>query len=82
MSAAMFDDPASTFPSLDQKQAAKIKLLWIACGKDDGLLKNNRQLKEWLASRKIPFRSVETDGAHTWQVWRRNLIELAPLLFR
>ncbi|HVO62578.1 MAG TPA: alpha/beta hydrolase-fold protein [Terriglobales bacterium] len=82
MSAAVFDNPAATFPNLDQKQAAKIKLLWIACGKDDGLLKNNRQLKDWLASGKIPFQSVETEGAHTWQVWRRNLIELAPLLFR
>jgi enterochelin esterase-like enzyme len=82
MSAAVFDDPASTFPGLDQKQAAKIKLLWIACGKDDDLIKNNRQFKSWLASRNIKFQSVETEGAHTWQVWRRNLVELAPLLFR
>jgi enterochelin esterase family protein len=82
MSAAVFDDPASTFPGLDEKQAAKIKLLWIACGKDDDLIKNNRQFKNWLASRNIKFQSVETEGAHTWQVWRRNLVELAPLLFR
>ena len=82
MSAAVFDDPASTFPNLDQKQAAKIKLLWIACGKDDDLIKNNRQFKSWLASRNIKFQSVETEGAHTWQVWRRNLTELTPLLFR
>jgi enterochelin esterase-like enzyme len=82
MSAAVFDDPASTFPNLDQKQAAKIKLLWIACGKDDDLITNNRQFKSWLASRNIKFQSVETEGAHTWQVWRRNLIEVAPLLFR
>jgi len=25
---------------------------------------------------------VETPGAHTWMVWRRNLAEFAPLLFR
>ena len=82
MSAAVFDDPGSTFPGLDQKQAAKIKLLWIACGKDDDLIKNNRQFKSWLTSRHIKFESVETEGAHTWQVWRRNLIQLAVLLFR
>ena len=23
-----------------------------------------------------------TDGAHTWQVWRRYLNEMAPLLFK
>jgi enterochelin esterase family protein len=56
--------------------------LWIACGKQDGLLKNNRQFESWLTSQKIKFQSVETDGAHTWQVWRRNLIEFVPLLFR
>jgi enterochelin esterase family protein len=82
MSAAVFDDPARNFPDLDQKQAAQIKLLWIACGKDDHLIKNNREFESWLRSRKINFQSVETEGAHTWQVWRRNLIELAPLLFR
>jgi enterochelin esterase family protein len=82
MSAAVFDDPATTFPNLDEKRAAKIKLLWIACGKDDDLIKNNRQFKTWLVSRNIKFQSVETEGAHTWPVWRRNLIQLAPLLFR
>jgi enterochelin esterase family protein len=82
MSSAIFDDPAQALPKLDEKSAAKIKLLWIACGKEDGLLKNNRQFKEWLKSKNIKFAGVETDGAHTWQVWRRNLIELAPQLFR
>jgi enterochelin esterase-like enzyme len=82
MSAAIFDDPIATFPRLDQKHAASIKLLWIACGKEDDLVKNNRQFKSWLASRNIKFESVETEGAHTWQVWRRNLSELAPLLFK
>lgn len=82
MSAAVFDDPGAMFPNLNPTQAAKMKLLWIACGKDDGLLSNNRQLKGWLSSRQIRFQSVETDGAHTWQVWRRNLVALAPLLFR
>jgi enterochelin esterase family protein len=82
MSAAIFDDPAETFPKLDQTQAAMIKLLWIACGKEDNLIKSNRQFKSWLASRNIKFESVETEGAHTWQVWRRNLTDLVPLLFR
>jgi enterochelin esterase family protein len=82
MSAAIFDDPAATFPKLDQTQAATIKLLWIACGKEDNLIKSNRQFKSWLASRNIKFESVETEGAHTWQVWRRNLTDLVPLLFK
>jgi enterochelin esterase-like enzyme len=82
MSAATFDDPDKVFPALDAKEAGQIKLLWIACGKEDGLLKDNRKFKAWLTSKNIKFTEVETDGAHTWQVWRSNLVELAPLLFR
>jgi enterochelin esterase-like enzyme len=59
-----------------------LKLLWIACGKEDNLIKNNRQFKNWLGWRSVKFESIETEGAHTWQVWRRKLTELAPLLFR
>ena len=82
MSSAVFDDSGKTFPALDGKQAASIKLLWIACGKEDGLLENNRRFKSWLKSKGVPFTDVETDGAHTWPVWRRNLVAFAPLLFR
>ena len=82
MSAAIFDDSAASFIKVEQNQTAKIKLLWIACGKEDHLIKSNRQFISWLASKKIKFQSVETEGAHTWPVWRRNLIALAPLLFR
>ena len=82
MSAAVFDDPTALFPDLDAKRAEKIKLLWIACGREDGLLKANQRFEQWLASKNVKYTAVETDGAHTWQVWRRNLITLAPLLFR
>ena len=82
MSAAIYGDPDKLFPALDAKEAGKIKLLWIACGKQDDLLKDNRKLKAWLTAKNIKFTDVETDGAHTWQVWRRNLVELVPLLFR
>ena len=82
MSAAIFGDPDKMFPALDAKAAGQIKLLWIACGKEDDLLKDNRKFKAWLTSKNIKFTDVETGGAHSWPVWRRNLVELAPLLFR
>jgi enterochelin esterase family protein len=73
---------ANAFPGLDEKAAAKLKLLYIACGTDDGLLGVNRQFKEFLKSKGITFQDVETPGAHTWMVWRRNLTEIAPMLFQ
>ena len=82
LSSAIFDDPDKEFPEINAKSTEKIKLLWIACGKDDDLLKKNRDFKTWLSSKGVKFTSIETDGAHTWQVWRRNLIDFSQLLFR
>jgi enterochelin esterase family protein len=80
-SAVGLDNFEATFPALDSKAAAQLRLLWIACGTDDRLLDGNRKFREWLKSKQIPLTEVETPGAHTWMVWRRNLAEFTPLLF-
>ena len=72
----------SEFPNLNASANKKLKLLWIACGTDDGLIKINRQFKSWLKDKGVQFTDIETPGMHTWMVWRRNLSALAPLLFR
>ena len=59
----------------------KLKLLWIACGKDDRLMENARQLDELLKKKNIRHEFLETEGNHSWPVWRRYLAEFAPLLF-
>ncbi|HTB91279.1 MAG TPA: alpha/beta hydrolase-fold protein [Candidatus Sulfotelmatobacter sp.] len=70
------------FPGLNANANAQLRLLWIACGTDDHLIEVNRALRAWLASKDIRHVDIETPGAHTWLVWRRNLTEFAPLLFR
>jgi enterochelin esterase-like enzyme len=70
------------FPGLDARANQQLRLLWIACGTDDHLLEINRMLRTWLASKNIRHVDIETPGAHTWLVWRRNLTEFVPLLFR
>jgi enterochelin esterase-like enzyme len=75
-------DYAATFPKLDEKANSQLKLLWIACGTEDGLITANRAFREWLKSKDIKHEGIETPGAHTWMVWRRNLATFAPMLFR
>jgi len=70
------------FPALNSQSNQQIRLLWIACGTDDHLIDLNRDLRAWLASKSIKHVDIETPGAHTWMVWRRNLTDFAPLLFR
>ncbi len=75
------NDFAADFPQLNAAANSKIHLLWIACGTDDRLITANRNLVAWLKSQDIRLTQIETPGMHTWMVWRRNLIDFAPLLF-
>jgi enterochelin esterase family protein len=76
------EDFQKDFPALDVKANQQLHLLWIACGTEDGLIKLNRNLREWLKSKGVKATEIETPGMHTWMVWRRNLAEFAGLLFR
>jgi enterochelin esterase family protein len=78
----MSDEYPAVFPSINDKVNAQLKLLWIACGTDDRLIEANRKFGTWLDSKQVKFTKIETPGAHTWLVWRRNLAEFAPLLFQ
>ena len=76
------EDFNATYPALSSSTTSQLHLLWIACGTDDRLITPNRQFREWLTSKDIKHTDIETPGAHTWMVWRRNLAALAPLLFQ
>ncbi len=78
-SAVHMVDPAS-LPHLSPDLAPR--LLWIACGTSDDLLKPNRALIAQLTADGLKVTPVETAGAHTWLVWRDNLVHFAPLLFQ
>jgi enterochelin esterase family protein len=58
-----------------------LKVLWVACGVDDGLITANRRFIAWLKTKNIPVTQVETPGRHAWPVWRDNFIQFTPLLF-
>jgi len=60
----------------------KLKLLWIACGKEDRLVENSRQFVEVLKKNGVRHEFLETGGNHSWPVWRRHLAQFAPLLFQ
>jgi hypothetical protein len=72
-------DPATQLAGVD---AAKLRLLWIACGVDDNLVSANRKLIAYLKDMGLTVTAVETPGAHHFNVWRDNLVQFAPLLFR
>jgi len=68
------NDPAAT--------NEKLKLLWIACGKDDFLRQRNEEFIALLKEKNIRHEWYLTDGNHSWPVWRLYLADLAPKLFQ
>lgn len=67
-------DPAAT--------NAKLRTVWIACGRQDFLFERSEKLSALLKSRGIEHTWRPTEGNHTYTYWRQYLGEFAPLLFR
>jgi enterochelin esterase family protein len=79
-------DPAAfdkTFPGLDPRANARLRMLWIVCGTGDSLIGANRQFKDWLRSKGVQFTELEVpDAGHVWPLWRQNVADMVPKLFR
>jgi enterochelin esterase-like enzyme len=75
-------DFAKAYPSVSESVNTQLRLLWIACGRQDGLTGINQKLVDWLKSKGVKLTWTQTPGGHSFTVWRRYLAELAPLLFQ
>lgn len=61
---------------------SRLALLWVGCGTEDTLFNSVKEFSAQFAAAGVKHTFKVTDGAHTWQVWRRYLNETAPLLFQ
>lgn len=58
-------------------------LFWIGMGgKEDIAYKNCQVMLSKFVEMKMKYTYSEYPGGHTWLVWRHNLYDIAPLLFR
>lgn len=83
--------PAPQGPSFEEKHQALLddpnlkkglKLFWFATGKDDFLVETSRKTVEMFKNHQFDVTYKETEGAHTWLVWREYLREFVPQLFQ
>lgn len=63
------------------KTNARLRLLWIAIGKDDFLLERNERFVALLKEKGIRHEYLLTEGGHSWPVWRQYLVDFVPRLF-
>jgi enterochelin esterase-like enzyme len=71
-------------PALEHAEAtnARLRLLWIGCGKRDALFPRNEGLANLIAGKGVKLTFQPTDGVHNWTLWREYFHATAPLLFR
>lgn len=81
-SSATPNKEAIATPLADPTINKKLKLLWVACGKDDFLLRRNEEFIALLNENKIEHEWELTEGNHSWPVWRDYLAIFVPKLFR
>jgi enterochelin esterase-like enzyme len=75
-----YPDYEPVFAHMNPRQAPAI--LWVSCATGDGGFPNTQRYVAWLRSKGMAPMAVETPGVHNWAVWRDNLSQFAPLLFK
>lgn len=84
-SAATVADFSTRFKDLLADPAgtnAKLKFLWLGCGKQDSLFAANEKLDATLTTANIRHTFLAVDGKHDYLFWRRCFEETATQLFR
>jgi enterochelin esterase-like enzyme len=63
--------------------AKKLRLLYVACGDQDGLLKISAGVHMMLDDNKVPhIYNVIPGGQHNFKVWKNDLYHFAQMIFR
>src|SRR5581483_9691733 len=73
---------AQEFPKVDYRLNSQLRLLWISCGDRDNLRTLDKNFYGWVTNSGVAAKWVELPGEHSFRVWRRNLADFAPLLFK
>jgi enterochelin esterase-like enzyme len=81
-SGGLNNDFNQAYPAVNESTNKQLRLLWIGCGQQDGLLAINQKLVDWLKSKNLNPTWVTIPGGHSFMVWRRFLTQFAPLLFQ
>jgi len=60
----------------------KLKLLWVSCGDQDGLINISQGVHAYLKDKKVPHIWHVDSGQHDFQVWKNDLYLFSQLIFK
>jgi enterochelin esterase-like enzyme len=74
--------PAAELVPDPSEASARLKLLWLSCGDQDGLMNISQSFHDALGRKQVRHHWQVDSGGHTWPVWKNDLYFLAQRLFR
>jgi len=77
-----FLDMKDVLPEAGAASVRSFRLVWLSCGRQDFLFKANQEFAAAVRQRGVDLTYRETEGGHVWSVWRHNLRDSLPLLFK
>jgi len=60
----------------------KLKVLWISCGDNDGLITYSQRTHDYLNANDVPHIYYIEPGVHDFKVWKNSLYMFSQLLFK
>jgi enterochelin esterase-like enzyme len=73
--------PEELVPDAEEAKK-KLKLLWISCGDNDGLIRFSKRTHDYLAEKGVPHIYYIEPGAHDFKVWKNGLYMFSQFLFK
>ncbi|MEO7318035.1 MAG: alpha/beta hydrolase-fold protein [Chthoniobacteraceae bacterium] len=73
--------PEKLLPNPDDA-TKQLKLLWISCGDEDGLLGISQRTHAYLKEKSVPHIWHVESGRHDFKVWKNDLYLFAQRIFR
>jgi len=60
----------------------KLKVLWISCGDNDGLISFSQRTHDYLVAKSVPHIFYIEPGVHDFKVWKNDLFMFSQFLFK
>jgi enterochelin esterase-like enzyme len=73
--------PELLVPNPDETKK-KLKVLWISCGDNDGLISFSQRTHDYLVAKSVPHIFYIEPGVHDFKVWKNDLYMFSQLLFK
>ncbi len=74
--------PEELIPNPEETKK-KLKLLWISCGDQDGLINFSKRTHDYLVENDVPHGYyIIPVGGHDFEVWKESLYQFSLLIFK